>query len=477
MKKLTSIALALIMAATVYAVPAAGVYAEDQASDNVYSEEANTEYDPTAPRVMTNEEAEPEGDQLVKGTGDNLGDTSSASSSASSSSTTKTTTTKATTTTKPTTTAAPKPTKPGKVPHFASISRTANSITLEFDSAKNAKMYKIYRKKDGEWKKVVTIVSDKREYTVKKLKSAKGYRFKIVPYNVSKDKKVSVKGKATFLRTATRPGKVKLVSVSKKFPTLKAKWEKKKGSGYEIWVSTSPKFKSKKKIFVKKQSKLTKKLGALKNGKKYYVKVRAIYKYNNKTYKGKWSKTKACKVKSTGWYKKKGRQYYYKNGDTIKGYHKFNGTRLYFLKSTGELVGISPTMWKKVKGHSSRTKYFVAVSKKYNRFVVYKDYDSHWCVYKYGPCTTGKPSTPSPSGYFSTTGRDKLSFGSGFTCWYATNISGQVYFHSVICAQGTKYASGGQLGRSLSHGCIRLSLGNAYWIYKNIGKGTKVVIY
>ena len=35
----------------------------------------------------------------------------------------------------------------------------------------------------------------------------------------------------------------------------------------------------------------------------------------------------------------------------------------------------------------------------------------------------------------------------------------------------------GRLGINASHGCVRLALTNAKWIYDNIPVGTKVVIY
>ena len=35
----------------------------------------------------------------------------------------------------------------------------------------------------------------------------------------------------------------------------------------------------------------------------------------------------------------------------------------------------------------------------------------------------------------------------------------------------------GRLGINASHGCVRLALSNAKWIYDNIPRGTKVVIY
>ena len=35
----------------------------------------------------------------------------------------------------------------------------------------------------------------------------------------------------------------------------------------------------------------------------------------------------------------------------------------------------------------------------------------------------------------------------------------------------------GTLGKQVSHGCVRLDINNAKWLYDNIPNGTKVVIY
>ena len=35
----------------------------------------------------------------------------------------------------------------------------------------------------------------------------------------------------------------------------------------------------------------------------------------------------------------------------------------------------------------------------------------------------------------------------------------------------------GRLGMALSHGCVRLDINNAKWIYDNIPSGTTVVVY
>ena len=42
---------------------------------------------------------------------------------------------------------------------------------------------------------------------------------------------------------------------------------------------------------------------------------------------------------------------------------------------------------------------------------------------------------------------------------------------------GTFNLQDGTIGANASHGCVRLELANAKWIYDNVPYGTKVVVY
>ena len=92
-------------------------------------------------------------------------------------------------------------------------------------------------------------------------------------------------------------------------------------------------------------------------------------------------------------------------------------------------------------------------------------------------CTTGAKSTQTVKGTFTVQGKGK-SFGSGYTCWYYTQFYGNYLFHSVLYKQGSmSVITDGRLGINASHGCVRLNINNAKWIYDNIPRGTKVVVY
>ena len=98
-------------------------------------------------------------------------------------------------------------------------------------------------------------------------------------------------------------------------------------------------------------------------------------------------------------------------------------------------------------------------------------------------CSTGKKGTPSPVGDWVLNGRKaRWCY---FPKWgdyarYWTRINSKVAFHSPIYyatdVKAMKTASYKMLGQRASHGCIRLSVPDAKWIYDNVGAGTVVTI-
>lgn len=96
-------------------------------------------------------------------------------------------------------------------------------------------------------------------------------------------------------------------------------------------------------------------------------------------------------------------------------------------------------------------------------------------------CSCGLDETPTPKGtfYLQDRFRWKLMVGNCYV-QYATRISGPYYFHSVIYDQPRsdtlRCTSFNNLGMKASHGCIRLCVRDAKWIYDNCKAGTKVVI-
>ena len=131
----------------------------------------------------------------------------------------------------------------------------------------------------------------------------------------------------------------------------------------------------------------------------------------------------------------------------------------------------------KAQIYNSNTGWLILVDTSANRVGVYRGYVNNWNEVKYWPCTSGAMSTPTVKGAFTVQGRG-TSFGSGYTCWYYTQFYGNYLFHSVLYKQGSKSTIiDGRLGINASHGCVRLSIENAKWIYDTIPSGTKVIVY
>ena len=128
-----------------------------------------------------------------------------------------------------------------------------------------------------------------------------------------------------------------------------------------------------------------------------------------------------------------------------------------------------------VQGYHSDTEWLLYVNTTTNRLYVYKGSIWNWKeVYNWG-CSTGADETPTCLGEY-TVGDRGYSFGSGYTCYYFTSFNGPYLFHSTLFDEGTFRNYDSRLGLNLSHGCVRLDVNNAKWIYNNIPVGTKVVV-
>lgn len=99
-------------------------------------------------------------------------------------------------------------------------------------------------------------------------------------------------------------------------------------------------------------------------------------------------------------------------------------------------------------------------------------------------CSTGLGNL-TPTGTFSETTEplDRWHYFYNFDCWaqYAWRITGPYYFHSVIYSEKDedtiRMSSVYNLGSKASHGCIRLEVPAAKWIYENCEAGTIVYIH
>lgn len=98
-------------------------------------------------------------------------------------------------------------------------------------------------------------------------------------------------------------------------------------------------------------------------------------------------------------------------------------------------------------------------------------------------CTTGTSATPTPLGTFKMPG-EKGRWGYftkfGVYAQYWNRIRGSILFHSVLFQKPDvstiSMTSVNNLGRPASHGCVRLTVSDAKWIYDNCPAGTEVAV-
>ncbi len=101
-------------------------------------------------------------------------------------------------------------------------------------------------------------------------------------------------------------------------------------------------------------------------------------------------------------------------------------------------------------------------------------------------CSTGTKTYPSALGSFVLSGSKSKyaafpNWGGGQARWWVEIIHDDIAFHSVIYDsnrdEDVNMSSVRKLGTRASHGCIRLTLDDAKWMYDNVGKGTVVTIH
>lgn len=123
---------------------------------------------------------------------------------------------------------------------------------------------------------------------------------------------------------------------------------------------------------------------------------------------------------------------------------------------------------------------WILVSKKKQR--VYLINHGHVLYTMYASTGTGKNNTP--TGTYHIQAERGLSFynaksGEGARYWVSWKNHGEYLFHSVPVNRRGQYiiSEARSLGQTAnSHGCVRLSVPDAKWMYQNIPQGTKVVI-
>lgn len=130
------------------------------------------------------------------------------------------------------------------------------------------------------------------------------------------------------------------------------------------------------------------------------------------------------------------------------------------------------------------TRYKLEVDISNQRVYAYELIDGQYEKVQDFICSTGLGnSTPTGIFYETTEPLDRWHYFYDFECWaqYAWRVIGPYYFHSVIYSDrdesSLRWSSVYNLGSKASHGCIRLEVSAAKWIYENCEAGTIVYIH
>lgn len=124
---------------------------------------------------------------------------------------------------------------------------------------------------------------------------------------------------------------------------------------------------------------------------------------------------------------------------------------------------------------NSDTDYFIAVSKSERQVYIYHKENNSWVNIKVFTCNIGAPESPTIEGNFDSGLKGKHLKIDETYVKYFTQISGNYLFHSVVYNEEGQVIDG-RLGEAVSHGCVRLSVNNAKYIYETIPARTGIKI-
>ncbi|MFR3544697.1 L,D-transpeptidase family protein [Blautia sp.] len=198
---------------------------------------------------------------------------------------------------------------------------------------------------------------------------------------------------------------------------------------------------------------------------------------------GNWEKTGSTYYfkKSNGTYAKNeyvawnGNWYYLDgNGAMLTGWHYIRGYKMYFTASGALQQDVSGMVGGPYRLRVNRTKCQITV--------LAKDGSNGWTIpVKSITCSVGNPITLTPAGTFYIGDQDRwhILMGPSWGQWTSHVVNG-IFIHSVAGSSQSQYnlAAGdyNMLGQPASHGCIRVCVRDAKWIYDNTGRGTMVTI-
>lgn len=181
----------------------------------------------------------------------------------------------------------------------------------------------------------------------------------------------------------------------------------------------------------------------------------------------------------TGWQSVGGHWYWLDaSGAMAVGWRWLDGKWNAFDQVSGVWLTDDPVLvdgWYTAQRVSSRTNWCILVDYEACRVLIYHWNVDQWMPLYNMPCSPGAYGSPTVHGRFAIGSRG-YSFGHGYTCYYWTQFYGNYLFHSVLYYPGGGIKDG-RMGQHISHGCVRMYIWDARWIYDTIPSGTMVYVY
>lgn len=141
------------------------------------------------------------------------------------------------------------------------------------------------------------------------------------------------------------------------------------------------------------------------------------------------------------------------------------------------------SMYSRCVAANSKTGYCLVISKSQHICAVYKKSGRKWKQYASFYVTVGRNGC-TRSGTFTTGKKSYYKDFRSSTAFYVVSLKGGAsgYLHSTLYRKGSRSINkatyiDNRTGVDASAGCVRFARWNMYWIYTNIPKGTKVVIF
>lgn len=116
--------------------------------------------------------------------------------------------------------------------------------------------------------------------------------------------------------------------------------------------------------------------------------------------------------------------------------------------------------------------YGIYVNKTTQTLTVYKN----GAFYSQMACSTGMAGSETPTGTFLTGAKCPDVIGYGQYAQYGIRFDKQVYIHGIPKENGSYSKAKKLLGKKASHGCVRVPVENARWLYKTIPANTCIIV-